>query len=261
MGHERIAILPKTEKWEKLVEHIAEFDNSEADIGEIAKETLRNVHSKFKFIQLDKGVIAAFQYLVFVSVASRSSNPYEIELADNTTLPKNLTPLELAKALHSWVNRKKESYEYGHFAHNSAGDAIAVWYREHQTSQISFLDSYGDPLEVWRKTGDGRGFCQLSRLFFAKFTERYLNYFLERQASGVIPNIAARSEFKRQLSQHVDKISQHAFETAKITQSFAAGWFTKHTKEGMPHERDIKGFLSIAFGKICEELLREVSYK
>ncbi|TVL98618.1 MAG: hypothetical protein CV087_21060 [Candidatus Brocadia sp. WS118] len=261
MGHERIAVLPKTEKWQKVVEHVAKFDDSEADIAEIAKETIKNVRSKFRFIQFDQGVVAAFQYLVFLSVASRSSDPYSLKLADSITLPKNLMPLELTKAVHSWVNGKKESYEYGHFAHNSAGDAIAIWYREHQTSQISFLDSFDDPLVVWRKAGDGGGFCELARLFFGKFTERYLNYFLEREASGAIPNLSTRNQFKKQLSEHVDRISQHAFETAKITQSFAAGWYNKHTKEGMPPEKEIKNFLSIAFGKIREELLREVSDK
>jgi hypothetical protein len=112
---------------------------------------------------------------------------------------------------------------------------------------------------VWKRASNGAGFCELSRLFFAKFTERYLNYFLEREASAALPTIEDRERFREQLRQHVDQISQHAFETAKITQSFAAGWYNRHARQGRPAHREVEQFLSRAFGKIREELLREGS--
>jgi hypothetical protein len=66
-----------------------------------------------------------------------------------------------------------------------------------------------------------------------------------------------RHEFNRGLEKHVQEISQHAFETSKITQSFSAGWFNKVIKEGVPDDEKIQGFLSFAFQKINSELLRE----
>jgi len=66
-----------------------------------------------------------------------------------------------------------------------------------------------------------------------------------------------RDEFEKQLAAHVDDVSQHAFETAKITQSFAAGWFNKHAKSGVPTDREITTFLTLAFGKMRAELQRE----
>ena len=63
-------------------------------------------------------------------------------------------------------------------------------------------------------------------------------------------------KFKQELEKYVEGISLHAFETAKITQSFAAGWFNKHSKEGVPSEKEIEGFLSIALGKMRDELQR-----
>jgi hypothetical protein len=112
---------------------------------------------------------------------------------------------------------------------------------------------------VWGRASNGAGFCELSRLFFAKFTERYLNYFLEREASAALPTIEDRQRFREQLRQHVDQVSQHAFEKAKITQSFAAGWYNRHARRGRPSRLEVERFLSIAFGKIREELLREGS--
>jgi hypothetical protein len=96
----------------------------------------------------------------------------------------------------------------------------------------------------------------VARTFFASFAERYLCHFLERHASSQLPSISAREDFARSLYKHIDEVSHHAFETAKITQSFAAGWFNKHAVESRPSDREIGGFLAIAFGKLREELRR-----
>ena len=90
----------------------------------------------------------------------------------------------------------------------------------------------------------------MAHAYFAAFTKRYLDYFLDREASAVIPTIEERERFD-------DGVARHAAETARITQSFAAGWFNGHTKEGMPTLGEVQGFLGVAFGKLREELLRE----
>ena len=68
-----------------------------------------------------------------------------------------------------------------------------------------------------------------------------------------------RERLARRLENHVDEVSHHAFETARITQSFAAGWFNNYAREGMPSEGEIEGFLSHQIGKLREELNREAS--
>lgn len=66
-----------------------------------------------------------------------------------------------------------------------------------------------------------------------------------------------RERLKDELQEHIQKVSRYAFETAKITESFAAGWYNKHTKESIPSKKDIRGFLWLAFEKLREELRRE----
>jgi len=63
--------------------------------------------------------------------------------------------------------------------------------------------------------------------------------------------------FKKQIRDQIDAVSKHAFETARITQSFAAGWYNRHAREGVPTDEEITGFLAIAFGKLREDLRRE----
>ena len=93
--------------------------------------------------------------------------------------------------------------------------------------------------------------------FFSNFTKRYLEYFLEREAAWTLKNIDERKHFKEKLETLVSEVSVHAFETAKITESFSAGWYNKNVKDKIPSDRKIQGFVDYAFNKINSELLRE----
>jgi hypothetical protein len=110
--------------------------------------------------------------------------------------------------------------------------------------------------EIWHNI-TGREFCEIARVFFSKLTERYLRYFIERSLSAQTISLSARQEFSKTLSANIQDISRHAFETSKITQSFGAGWFNKYAFESLPSDGEIKNFISIATGKLKEEILRE----
>ena len=123
--------------------------------------------------------------------------------------------------------------------------------------QPSLFPSENEAKDLWRQMDNGAGFCEASRLFFSKFTERYLNYFLDREASAVSTSILQRDEIDSRMREHIDGVSKYAFETARITQSFAAGWFNNHARDQLPSKLDSERFLYVAFGKMREELMRE----
>lgn len=260
MGHERVGHLPKTLRWRELVRRIADFDSSATGVSDIAGQTLDNVRSRYESIPQDAGVRAAFEFLVALAIASRSPQPCsELELV-GISIPPNPTPLSIARALHEWVQERRQSPEYAQIAQGAAVDAVGRWFDQHRDTQQPLFEPSDEAFEVWRKVSNGAGFCELARLFFANMTSRYLSYFLDREASTALDNIGRREEFQDQLHGHVDSISQHAFETAKITQSFAAGWFNRYAKDGLPSESEVDHFLETAFGKIRGELLREGSH-
>lgn len=251
MGHERTGALPKTERWAKVVRDIADFSGAEEQSGRIANNSLDNVRSRFELVQRDPGVQAAFRFLTSLAVSGAGSVG-----APDLGLPSNPTPFAVAKALNKAVDITKGSQEYGAIASAAATDAIANWYA--QNSEQSFLfGSAEQNSTIWRKAGTAGGFCEIARLFFAKFTERYLNYFVEREASAVSRTIEQRDLLQKQLRDHIESVSRHAFETAKIAQSFAAGWYNRHARDAMPTDAEITSFLAIAFGKLREDLRRE----
>lgn len=260
MGHERVGALPRTKRWSKVVDGIATAADIDGDISKLANLTLQNVRSRLSNIQDDAGVFAAFQFLLRLAVSASTGVDPALLGSLAVDLLSNPSPLKLASILNQEVNEHRQSVEYAEIARKATVDVISLW-TERQMRQLSFTGEHEQAIEVWKKAGDGSGFCEVSRLFFAKFVERYLNYFLSREASAQVPNIEARERFANRLQEHVDGISQHAFETAQITQSFAAGWFNKHARDRMPSDNEISGFLSFSFGKLYEELLREETPK
>lgn len=250
MGHERTGALPKTEPWRRVVQRIAAFDGNEQQTRQIANDTLENVRDRFEAIQRDPNVGRAFKFLTEIGASASGSRPTSIQL------PENPTAFAVAKALDDQLRVERGSAEYGALAKAAATDAIVHWYAENAT-QPSLFGTAEQNSAIWRKASTAEGFCEIARLFFAKFTERYLNYFLEREASAVCRTIEQRELLEKQLRDQVDEVSRHAFQTAKIAQSFAAGWYNRHAKTRAPSEDEIRGFLAIAFGKLREDLRRE----
>lgn len=258
MGHERVGALPRTERWNNLVEVLAESSGTSADAAVLADNTLKNVRSQFGRLAFDDGVVAAFQFLI--ALAKSSSAPVagtapfgpQLQLAPDTSI------LSLVSQLHSWVKAQDGSREYADLATKAAADAIVLWASDQSTQPSLFADGI-NTTEIWNRADNASGFCELARLFFARFTRRYLGYFLDREASNQVTNIDSRDQLATELSQHVDRVSTFAFETSRITQSFAAGWFNNHARDSIPTKEESRGFLRVAFGKLREELWREAN--
>jgi hypothetical protein len=48
---------------------------------------------------------------------------------------------------------------------------------------------------------------------------------------------------------------------AKLTQSFAAGWYNKYAVNSLPDNKQVEAFLRMSFGKLREEFRREADGK
>lgn len=256
MGHERIGILPKTKPWRLVVQAIAESaDSGASGIASAARQTLENVSNRFSSMHKDSGVKAAFGYLLALTSShlpqSEGMSSPEVKLEDDPS------PVRLAQQLNEWVRKHADSREYAEMACRAAGNTIAEWTHA-QTRQGHLFEEKASAKYVWAKSANASGFCQVARSFFAHLTERYLRYFLEREASAELSTLSARQEFERNLHDHVEDVSKHAFETSKITQSFAAGWYNDYVRNARPSDKEIESFLAVAFGKLQEELRREL---
>ena len=58
----------------------------------------------------DNGVLATFQFLVNLAVASREENPQAWLLNIGIELPDDPTPLSFAKAVSAWIEPQRELF-------------------------------------------------------------------------------------------------------------------------------------------------------
>ncbi len=261
MGHERIGYLPKSKKWRDIVREVANFSASGESIAQIADQTTKNVINRYENIGSDKGVLSAFKFLILLVQSTNQKNSSAFLEKHGINLSSNFNLLSLSKAIREYINLNSDSKEYSSFANHALIETVSQWSKQNQIQQQILFDTSVNSFAEWRPAAEGSGFCELSRLFFANFTDTYLRYFLEREASAKINNLFDRDAFSKKLDEHVGDVSKHAFETAKITQSFSAGWFNKNAKDQIPSNEKIQGFVAFCFRKLNSEITREKEFE
>lgn len=258
MGHKRLGYLPKSKRWRDIVYEIGEYTaGDEHQLAKITNETLKSVQSRFNKFDNDPSIQAAFEFLLKLSIAFRKNDPIEYLKKSGILDSDKITLLKILRGAQKFKKEEVVSFEYQTLAKQSIVDAINTWYMQNLEYGVSLFSDTVEADIIFRKAGTAEGFCEISRLFFAKLTERYLKYFLEREASAVIQNIEDREKFSEDIEKHVNNISKHAFETAKITQSYTAGWYNKNAINKTPDKGMIANFISYALGKIKSELVQE----
>ncbi len=254
MGHERIGFLPLSSKWRKLVTEIGDVGANADAAPRLAHRTLHQVRRRLDGLEQDTGLQAAFSFiLALCSRGLKAPGPDQGPLID---LGQNPSPLEITRRLNTWIDAYTESLEYAELAKRSGADAIAYWTKRSSRQQELF-DAHQTAAQIWGEAATGPAFSEISRVFFGKLLERYLKYFLEREASTQFRRIEDRDAFSKNLTRHVDSVARHAFEASKITQSFAAGWYNKNARDATPTYDETRGFLSFALSKLRQEIQRE----
>ncbi len=254
MGHERIGFLPLSNRWRTLVAEIGDVGAAADAVPRLAYRTLHNVRRRFDGLEQDPSLQAAFAFIL--ALCNHELQAPGPDRGPSIDLGQNPSPLEIARRLNVWIDANTDSAEYAELVKRAGADAIAYWTIRCSLQQRLF-DTHQTAAQIWRDAATGSAFSEISRVFFGKLLERYLKYFLEREASAQFQRIEDRDAFSKNLSRHVDSVARHAFEASRITQSFAAGWYNKNARNATPTNQDTRGFLSFALSKLRQELQRE----
>ena len=201
MGHKRYGHLPRTRKWKSILAELGNFVLGEADVGSIAQKTLQNVQGKYSKLQNDPSINSSLEYLLHLSIAFRQNNPLDYLNTNQMMDGNELSLLKLAKGASKYRADEIASHEYKVFAKQALVDTINTWYRKNKDSGHTLFSDKVDVNFVFSKAGSANGFTDLSRIYFSKLTERYLKYFLEREASSKISNIYDRDRFSEKISE------------------------------------------------------------
>lgn len=257
MGHERLGVLPKSKPWNTIINQMETlYQSDEYSVADIAQQVLRNVRHRYEKLGEDAAVGTILSALIKLSHAYSHDNPSD-KLGDlKSDDSSSPTVTSIIQAIQKNIPENEINSEYAQLALRATSDALIGWQKEHASSQINLFEPTDESFQSWKEVGTGAGFCEISRSFFGNLTERYLNYFLNRITSERL-TFHEKDRFDSELKEYVNEVSQHAFETAKITQSFSAGWFNKYAREGLPDEETERKFINKTFIKLKEEILRE----
>ncbi|RCR67023.1 hypothetical protein [Larkinella punicea] len=255
MGHERIGHLPATKRWRNIVAELTEFSQKNNNVASIATQTTKNVAKQLEQMNQDKGVLASFSYLLTLLHASKQRDPQAFLQDNGITLSNSFSLLELARSIKQFNQANCESTEYATIASQALIDTVSSWTKREQQQTTLFFGGQDDPFAPWRRAADAGGFSEISRIYFSNFIGRYLKYFLEREASASFTNLFDRSDFNKRLDAHLDDISKSAFETTKVTQQFAAGWYANNAAKKFPEVTNIQGFVGYALKKLKNNLV------
>ena len=259
MGHVRTGFLPRTAQWNAIVQQLSLFSGDASIVSIIADGTLSAIKKTYEAMPFDESVIKAISYLINLAFSAKQIDQIAYLNSQGYIVDKNLSIFSLVTSAQRLITTENGSLEINKIAKDAAMQAVIVYQEKHQSNQIDLFGN-NDPNPLC-SIGNGAAFCELARSFFSAFTDRQIKYFVERVAASAINNYGELERFTSALSEQSNAIADHAFETSRIMQSFAAGWFNKYADTSLPSDKEVSDFLRTAFGKMREEFRREADGK
>ena len=256
MGHERIGFIPKRKQWQSIVAQLQNYYGDDKTVAKIASDTLDALKGLYNSLSDDSSIVASIR---FITILCHFCNSIDELQNAGISVGNKLTMYSLLQGVDKYISADSDSMETNKLAKDSLMNAIITYQQFHETNQLSF-DGFEES-NVWGNIDSGSAFCEMARSFIAEYTNRNLNYYLERVAASEINNYSNLIYFCECLKSQSEAIMIHSTEISKLMQSFAAGWYNKNAIRKIPDDEKISNFLSITFKKIKEEFRREGAEK
>lgn len=253
MGHVRLGELPRTRKWQQVVGLI----EGGAGAAQLANATISAAERGLNLAGSDEGLVETIWLLTQLPLAARSDDFARALRDAGLDVGSNPTLLGVVGAFADAVDGHLTNggrTDLGEMAEMSAAETLSRVLGER--TQSLFETNSADFQRELGKLATNKQFSVLARQFFARLTERYLDYFLSRAFAQHIgegrrfTTLAQQADFKRALRTHCE-------EASKIVEDFSGSWFSKtNWEKGGISRREASGFTAFAMQKIAAELRR-----
>jgi hypothetical protein len=266
VGHTRLGNLPKTRKWNELVERIAgtgltgDVASAAIYVEAIAAQTLDVSQKGLDNAARDSGVLYAFYLLTQVALASRRSNWEEALAQHDIRLESDSSVFDLTAEVESAIDRYLSRSPTGatdlsEMAQQSAGEAL-MSLAAIRTANL-FGGSGADVKNAIRSLSTKKGFGKLGQRFFGRFVARFLNFYLSRATAATLGSPRLRdlgdvAKFNEALRTHCDQ-------SAWIVRDFCGEWYSKTEYQEGIDLANTSRFLAVAINKLRSELAQQRS--
>jgi len=255
MGHMRIGFLPRNKQWNAIVDQLSLYGGNPNDVHRIAVATLDAIQSSYKKLPDDESIIKAVKFLATLSFSANQSEQAAFLNKNGYSVDGNMTLFSILSSAQQYISTDSGSLEVNIIARDAALKAVMTYYTAHSSNQVSLFNDTAET--IWKSAGTGAAFCEMARTFVAEFTDQQLRYCIERAAPRVINDLRLLKSFSEALSSQSTAISNHALDTSKLVQSWAAGWYTNNSVSALPTNEQVRQFVDHSFRKMREEFRRE----
>jgi hypothetical protein len=265
MGHTRLGLIPKSNKWVAVVSMFAETATADqvyfspSDVEIIAEKTMKAAQGGIEKAIKDYGLIFCFYLLTQIALSARYRDWQQRLGALGIHVSPDATVFDLTTEAQSCIDlfvlKRSQRTDISEMAQQAVGETLTA-----MTTQRSLPIFKGDMggLQIpLHEVSTRNGFAELGRSFFGSFMYRFLNFYLSRVTAtnlGVnkIQCIGTISEFNKTLR-------QHCYQSALIVRDFCGEWFSKtEYQEGISFE-NTSGFIAVALKKLQAELQQQKS--
>jgi hypothetical protein len=253
MGHIRLGNLPRTRKWGQVVDLIG----GGAGTIQVANATITAAEKGLDLAVKDRGVVETVWLLFQLPLAAREEN-FSLALRDcGLNVSDSPGLLEIVGALSDAVDAKMPNCtgrtDLGEMAQMAAAETLTEVIGSRTKSLFGTAPE--DVQQAFSNLATSKQFSVFAKDFFARFTNKCLDFFLSRAVSVHVgegrrfTTLAQQSEFSKAMETHCK-------EAARIVEEFSGGWFSKtnwETKGEITREK-VAAFTSYAMTKLVAEL-------
>lgn len=254
MGHNRLGTLPCTRRWRDVVELLEDPDSR---TSQIASATAVATQVGLQRAKGDEGLSHAFWLLCQIPLAARQENFGEALRAVGMDVPDAPSAFDVAggfmQAVESHLRETGGRTDIGEMAQLAAAECLTALCASGQKGLFS--TSAEDVQNTFREHSTQGRFGYFAQDFFARFTDRFLNYHLSRELSNHVGE-SQRFDSISEHEQFKDGLELHCRQAAQIVREFAGTWHSKTNYESGITPRKAKRFVAHAMAKLGDELSR-----
>ena len=254
MGHIRLGTLPQSKKWREVVELL----DTNVPLEEVAEASARASELDMKRASNDPAFQFVAGLMVELPLMARSpgfdGSLEKMGLSPDALMSVSTLLSGVSEAIDRNTFELGQSSDLGELAQSALIESLSTKLRGELPTLFN-----PQPHEIRHALGQfagGQRFAELARDFFARLTYKSLDYYLSRElanhtgADARFVSDADRVSFEKALF-------QHTFETSRIVEEFAGGWYGKTVwKEQNLTPESINRFTQFAFKKMRAELGR-----
>jgi hypothetical protein len=252
MGHTRLGNLPRTRKWQEVVDLIA----IGAGACQVATSVILAAERGLNLASDHKGLVEAFWLLTQLPVAARQADFAQALRERGLAVPDNPGLMDVVAAVSEAVDARLPNNagrtDLGEMAQSAAAESIVQLVSE--KTQSLFGTTADDVKRGFAGLATVKEFGGFARMFYARVAEKLLQYYTSRATANHVgdklrfPTLAAKAAFDKALS-------LHCREASKIMETFAGEWFSKTNYESSGISREqASGFAHVAMQKMVAEL-------